>query len=100
MFGAPASRVAKTPGWPSVGTLRGAFEAGVPQQPHHRLAAFVPAHALGRDRRLVDPFLQALHGLAVPLLDLARTGSTSRDAAAVAAARAGHARVAAPAAAP
>ena len=41
--GAPASSVAKTPGWPSVGTRHRALEAGVGQHPDEQLApSFMP----------------------------------------------------------
>ena len=49
----------------------GALEAGIPKQADEVLHAFLATDALGGDGGLVDPVLQALHGLAVTLLDLA-----------------------------
>ena len=49
-------------------------ESGVAQQPHRELAPLVHAAVLGRDRRLADPFLQALHRLVVTLFDLGEHG--------------------------
>ena len=55
MRGAPASRVAKTPGWPSVATRVTRLEAGLARQPHHQLAALGHAAVLGGDRGLPAP---------------------------------------------
>ena len=72
--GAPASSVAKMPGWPSVGILVTLAEAGVAQHAHGQVAAFVHAAVLGGDRGLANPLLQALHRFVVALLDFLLNG--------------------------
>ena len=74
MRGAPASSVANTLGWPSVGTRGDGLEAGVAGQAHHELAALRHPAVLGGDGGLPHPFLQALHAFGVALLDLGLDG--------------------------
>ena len=97
--GAPASSVAKTPGWPSVGTRTARSKPASRQHPDQEVAALRHPAVLGRDGRLPDPLLQPRDRLVVPLRNLGEDRA-ERSAADFFVAGGGNASVAAPAVMP
>ncbi len=72
VLGAPASSVANTPGWPSVGTFVTCSKPASRSMLHHQVAAFLHAAILGGDRRLANPVLQPLDGFVVTFVGLGK----------------------------